>query len=88
MFFLGLQNFYGSLHGGAVAAAAETVSIACAKTVVAEDRGLSLGELSISYLSGAPMNVSFFLASIAMMIKVGLIKVLQEAPFTVVFIGH
>ncbi|KAE7999811.1 hypothetical protein FH972_004206 [Carpinus fangiana] len=51
-----VANFYGSLHGGAVAVAAETVSIACAKTVVAEDKGLSLGELSISYLSGAPMN--------------------------------
>jgi acyl-coenzyme A thioesterase 13 len=65
MFFLGLQNFYGSLHGGFVAAdVAETVSIACARTVVAEDKELSLGELSISYLSSAPMNVRFFFFSL------------------------
>lgn len=41
-----------------MAAVAETVSIACARTVVAEDKELSLGELSISYLSSAPLNVS------------------------------
>ncbi|XP_062154427.1 uncharacterized protein LOC133862602 [Alnus glutinosa] len=52
-----VTNFYGSLHGGFVAAdVAETVSIACARSVVAEDKELSLGELSISYLSSAPMN--------------------------------
>ncbi|XP_062155685.1 uncharacterized protein LOC133863663 [Alnus glutinosa] len=51
-----VTNFYGSLHGGFVAIVAETVSIACARTVVAEDKELSLGDLSISYLSGAPMN--------------------------------
>jgi acyl-coenzyme A thioesterase 13 len=61
MFFLGLQNRYGSFHGGAIAAVAETVSIACARTVVAEDKELSLGELSISYLSSAPLNVSSLL---------------------------
>lgn len=56
---MGLKNFYGSLHGGAVAAVAEMVSVACARTVVPEDKELSLGEMSISYLSGAPKNVSF-----------------------------
>ncbi|XP_022147412.1 uncharacterized protein LOC111016347 [Momordica charantia] len=49
-------NIYGSLHGGFVAAAAEFLSIACARTVVAEDKEMFLGELSISYLSGAPIN--------------------------------
>lgn len=52
------QNLYGSIHGGFVAAIAEFVSIACARTVVAEDKDIFLGELSISYLSGAPVNVS------------------------------
>lgn len=52
------QNIYGSLHGGFVAAVAEFLSITCARTVVGEDKELFLGELSISYLSGAPRNVS------------------------------
>lgn len=52
------QNIYGFLHGGFVAAAAEFLSIACARTVVGEDKELFIGELSISYLSGAPGNVS------------------------------
>ncbi|KAF8380293.1 hypothetical protein HHK36_027775 [Tetracentron sinense] len=51
-------NFYATLHGGAVAAVAELVSIACARTVVAEDKELFLGELSISYLSGAAQTVA------------------------------
>ncbi|GMY09481.1 acyl-coenzyme A thioesterase 13-like [Fagus crenata] len=51
-----VANFYGSLHGGAVAAVAEMVSIACVRTVVAEDKEIFLGDLSISYLSAAPMN--------------------------------
>ncbi|CAK9180042.1 unnamed protein product [Ilex paraguariensis] len=49
-------NMYGGLHGGAVAAVAEIVSIACARTVVGEDKDLFLGELGLSYLSGAPRN--------------------------------
>ena len=53
-----MQNAYGGLHGGAVAALAEMVSIACARTVVGEDKDLFLGELSMSYLSAAPRNVS------------------------------
>jgi acyl-coenzyme A thioesterase PaaI-like protein len=60
LLFVGLQNVYRSVHGGAVAAIAETVSIACARTVVAEDKELFLGELNMSYLSGARSNVSFF----------------------------
>ncbi|XP_059457909.1 uncharacterized protein LOC132187577 [Corylus avellana] len=51
-----ITNVYRSAHGGAVAAIAETVSIACARTVVAEDKELFLGELSMSYLSGARSN--------------------------------
>ena len=34
VFSWGLQNFYGSLHGGSLAAVCEMVSIACARTVV------------------------------------------------------
>ncbi|KAL6981891.1 hypothetical protein U1Q18_023509 [Sarracenia purpurea var. burkii] len=49
-------NFYGGLHGGAVAAVAEVVSIACARTVVGKDKELFLGELSTTYLSAAPPN--------------------------------
>ncbi|KAK4578374.1 hypothetical protein RGQ29_028476 [Quercus rubra] len=51
-----LSNIYGNFHGGAVAAVAEKVSYACARTVVAEDKDIFLGELSISYLSSAPVN--------------------------------
>nr|XP_023929650.1 uncharacterized protein LOC112040966 [Quercus suber] len=54
-----LANFYASLHGGAIAAIAEMVSIACARTVVAEDKDIFLGDMSILYLSGAPIHVSF-----------------------------
>ncbi|KAL0002541.1 hypothetical protein SO802_016322 [Lithocarpus litseifolius] len=50
------KNFYASLHGGAVAAIAEMVSIACARTVVAEDKDIFLGDMSTSYLSGAPIH--------------------------------
>ncbi|WCJ23164.1 Thioesterase superfamily protein [Euphorbia peplus] len=51
-----LANFYKGLHGGALAAIAERVAIACAKTVVPQDKGLFLGELAISYLSAAPKD--------------------------------
>lgn len=57
---ISVQNYYDGLHGGAVAAIAERVAIACAKTVIAEDKEIFLGELSISYLSAAPKNVSYF----------------------------
>ncbi|KFK35318.1 hypothetical protein AALP_AA5G268800 [Arabis alpina] len=50
-----LANFYNGLHGGVVASIAERVSMACVKTVVSEDKPLFLGELSISYLSAAPV---------------------------------
>ncbi|KAI4374862.1 hypothetical protein MLD38_012805 [Melastoma candidum] len=42
------------LHGGAIAALAERVSTACARTVV--DGDLFLGELGMSYLSSATQN--------------------------------
>ncbi|XP_011093161.1 acyl-coenzyme A thioesterase 13 [Sesamum indicum] len=51
-----LLNAYGGMHGGSVAAVAERVAIACARTVVGEDKSLFLGELGISYLSSAPQN--------------------------------
>ena len=40
-------------------AVCEMVSIACARTVVAEDKDIFLGDMSISYLSAAPIHVSF-----------------------------
>lgn len=46
------------MHGGSVGAVAERVAIACARTVVDENKDLFLGELSISYLSAAPHKVS------------------------------
>ncbi|KAF9668919.1 hypothetical protein SADUNF_Sadunf14G0053600 [Salix dunnii] len=49
-------NYYNGLHGGAVAAIAERASIACARTVVADNKQLFLGELSISYLSAAKLK--------------------------------
>ncbi|CAM8914170.1 unnamed protein product [Rhodiola kirilowii] len=51
-----VTNFYGGLHGGAVAVVTQKVSEACARTVVAADKEIFLGELSLSYLSAAPMN--------------------------------
>nr|XP_016509650.1 PREDICTED: acyl-coenzyme A thioesterase 13-like [Nicotiana tabacum] len=51
-----ISNVYQSMHGGAVGAVAERVSIACAKTVVGKDKELFLGELSMSYVSAAPSN--------------------------------
>lgn len=53
-----LQNIYGSLHGGAVGDVTVRIATACARTIVGKDKELFLGELSISYLSGAPRNVS------------------------------
>lgn len=55
---LDLQNAFGTLHGGSVGSVVELLSIACARTVVAEDKELFLGEINVSYLSGAPTNVS------------------------------
>ncbi|KAK4382117.1 hypothetical protein Sango_2904300 [Sesamum angolense] len=51
-----LLNSYGGMHGGSVAAVAERVATACARTVVGEDKNLFLGELGISYLSSALHN--------------------------------
>ncbi|XP_061340186.1 uncharacterized protein LOC133286750 [Gastrolobium bilobum] len=49
-------NGYGTLHGGAVGSFVEALCTACARTVVAEDKELFLGEMSISYLSATPTN--------------------------------
>ncbi|OIT31061.1 PREDICTED: acyl-coenzyme A thioesterase 13-like [Nicotiana attenuata] len=51
-----ISNIYQSMHGGAVGAVAERVSIACARTVVGKDKELFLGELSMSYVSAAPSS--------------------------------
>ncbi|CAH9118077.1 unnamed protein product [Cuscuta europaea] len=51
-----IMNGFGGMHGGAVGAIAERVAIACARTVVGKDRELFLGDLSMSYLSSAPLN--------------------------------
>ncbi len=48
-----ILNFFQGLHGGVVAAVAEMISIACARTVVGKEKDLFLGELSMSYLSSA-----------------------------------
>jgi len=55
---LELQNGFGTLHGGSVGTFAQILSTACARTVVAEDKELFLGEISISYMSATPANVS------------------------------
>ncbi|XWS35761.1 hypothetical protein CRYUN_Cryun20dG0023600 [Craigia yunnanensis] len=60
-----IANYFGGLHGGAVAAIAERVAIATARTVVGEDKDIFLGELGMSYLSAAPKNVSSFGFSIS-----------------------
>ncbi|CAL9245560.1 unnamed protein product [Arabidopsis halleri] len=52
----GIANFFNGLHGGAVASIAERIAMACVKTVVSEDKQLFLGELSMSYLSSAPIS--------------------------------
>ncbi|CAH8389139.1 unnamed protein product [Eruca vesicaria subsp. sativa] len=51
-----LTNYFNGLHGGAVASIAERLSMACARTLVSEDKHLFLGELSMSYLSAAPVS--------------------------------
>ncbi|EEF50479.1 uncharacterized protein LOC8258528 [Ricinus communis] len=49
-------NIFNGLHGGVIGGIAERVAIACARTIVSEDKELFLGELSMSYLSAAPLN--------------------------------
>ncbi|XP_015069242.1 uncharacterized protein LOC107013872 [Solanum pennellii] len=51
-----ILNTYSTLHGGAIGAVAERVSIACARTVVGKDKELFLGELRMSYHSAATCN--------------------------------
>ena len=52
-----MQNQYNTLHGGAVAAVAEAVGMACARSA-AGDKEMFLGELSTAYLAAARLNVS------------------------------
>ncbi|KAL9435049.1 hypothetical protein AB3S75_021335 [Citrus x aurantiifolia] len=56
-----ILNFFGGIHGGAIAAFSERMAIACARTVVAEDKEIFLGELGISYLSAAPHNAELIM---------------------------
>ncbi|OAY72797.1 acyl-coenzyme A thioesterase 13 isoform X1 [Ananas comosus] len=51
-----LANPYNTLHGGAVAAVAEAVALACARAV-AGDREFFLGESATSYLSAARVGM-------------------------------
>jgi hypothetical protein len=51
-----VQNAYNTLHGGAVAAVAEAVGMACARAA-AGDKEMFLGELSTAYLSAARLDV-------------------------------
>ncbi|KAL6611263.1 hypothetical protein ACP70R_039191 [Stipagrostis hirtigluma subsp. patula] len=50
-----LVNRYNTLHGGAVAAVAEAVGLACARAA-AGDKEMFLGELSTAYLAAARLN--------------------------------
>ncbi|KAG9455487.1 hypothetical protein H6P81_008391 [Aristolochia fimbriata] len=50
------RNHFDVLHGGAVASLVEEVSATCLKTV-AGDAEFFLGELAVSYLSAAKLNV-------------------------------
>ncbi|XP_004492674.1 uncharacterized protein [Cicer arietinum] len=64
-----ISNAFGTLHGGSVGSVVELLSIACARTVVAEDKELFLGEINVSYLSGAPTNAE--VAADASVVKSG-----------------
>ncbi|KAF8690872.1 hypothetical protein HU200_041276 [Digitaria exilis] len=50
-----LANNYNTLHGGAVAAVAEAVGMACARAA-AGDKEMFLGELSTAYLAAARLD--------------------------------
>ncbi|CAN6311542.1 unnamed protein product [Urochloa humidicola] len=52
-----VTNIYNTLHGGAVAAVAEAVGMACARAA-AGDKEMFLGELSTAYLAAARLHVS------------------------------
>ncbi|NP_001238241.1 uncharacterized protein LOC100500191 [Glycine max] len=62
-------NAFGTLHGGSLLFLIELLSIACARTVIAEDKELFLGEIRASYLSAA-LNHSEVLAE-ASVVKSG-----------------
>nr|CAB3456505.1 unnamed protein product [Digitaria exilis] len=57
-----VTNNYNTLHGGAVAAVAEAVGMACARAA-AGDKEMFLGELSTAYLAAARLDVRFQLNS-------------------------
>ncbi|KAG0542802.1 hypothetical protein BDA96_02G135200 [Sorghum bicolor] len=50
-----VANQYNTLHGGAVAAVAEAIGMACARAA-AGDKEMFLGELSTAYLAAARLN--------------------------------
>jgi hypothetical protein len=64
-----VPNAYNTLHGGAVAAIAEAIGMACARAA-AGDNEMFLGELSTAYLSAARLDVRS--ASLSILPKSGL----------------
>ncbi|KAL5565559.1 hypothetical protein UlMin_028723 [Ulmus minor] len=58
-----ITNYFRGVHGGAVASVAEAVSLACARTILSEDKEIFLGELSVSYLSSAPKDAEVIVTS-------------------------
>ncbi|KAK7256686.1 hypothetical protein RIF29_30142 [Crotalaria pallida] len=85
-------NAYGTLHGGSVGSYAEILSIACARTIVAENKELFLGEISVSYLSAAPNN-SEVLADVSVMksgrnVTVVALEFKLKKTGTLIYIAH
>ncbi|XP_058084714.1 uncharacterized protein LOC131232475 isoform X2 [Magnolia sinica] len=52
---MGMQNRYNTLHGGVVATIAETMALACVKSV-AGDKDFFLGEMATTFLSATRVN--------------------------------
>lgn len=52
-----------------MASIAERLSMACARTIVSEEKQLFLGELSMSYLSAAPVSVSALSLSLSLLCR-------------------
>lgn len=53
-----LQNKYKTLHGGAIASLVDVLGLVAVKTVCSAQKGVST-DVNISYISGAPLMVSF-----------------------------
>ncbi|KAG5537015.1 hypothetical protein RHGRI_024452 [Rhododendron griersonianum] len=68
-----VMNIYGILHGGAVVSVAEIMSIACARTVVGEDKELFLGEL-ICFPTAFPFEIGTFLSQAELTVDASVIR--------------